>query len=173
MEYSPGPEQCCRGSHEWKRRLDQSPISLVLLVGMRAVNVLAIGAGVVAIYLGTLCLVEDMGLGGWASVFFSVGLTEIGVGLFGIYATYFHIWLLFYLFAMVLLWLTAIWLALFLPGYYATLEHSLLAAARSGGLQVTPHAILTRSTNEKSFLSSDCVCCSAASSQSRAPTLRG
>lgn len=112
----PGPEQCCRGSHEWKRRLDQRPISLVLLVGMRTLNALAIGAGVVAIYLGTLCLVEDMGLGGWAEVFFSVGLTEIGVGAFGIYATYFHIWLLFYLFAMVLLWLTAIWLALFLPG---------------------------------------------------------
>ena len=85
--------------------------------------------------LGTLCAVEDLGLGGWAELFFSVGIIEIGLGVFGIYATYFHIWLLFYLFAMVLLWLAAIWLALFLPGYYAVMNRSFYELALSGGLQ--------------------------------------
>ena len=131
----PDPTQCCGGSLEWKRRLEQSPISLVLLIGMRVLNAGAIASGVIAIYLGTLCAVEDLGLGGWAELFFSVGITEIGLGVFGIYATYFHIYLLFYLFAMVLLWLAAIWLALFLRGYYAVMNRSFYELALSGGLQ--------------------------------------
>ena len=56
-------------------------------------------------------------------------------GVFGIWATYFHIWLLFYLFAMVLLWLVAIWVGLFLPGYYGALWGSLKAQAIHGGLE--------------------------------------
>ena len=130
----PGPESCCRGSEEWKRRLDQNPISVIYLVAMRVLSGGSILVGVVALFLGTVCLAEDLSLGGWAEVFLVVGLGFIGLGLFGIYATYYHIWLLFYLFAMVLLWLVAIWLALFLPGYYEQMMQQLQHKALEGGL---------------------------------------
>lgn len=149
----PGPAQCCRGSEEWKRHLEHSPISLLLLVAMRVLNAGAIASGVVALYLGVLCAVEDLGLGGWAQLFLAIGSAEVGLGAFGIYATYFHIWLLFYLFAMMVLWLVAIWLALFLPGYYSVLWQSLKATAIHGGLQERFFASADPNSSEMNTLS--------------------
>eukprot|EP01043_Picozoa_sp_COSAG02_P015628 COSAG02_NODE_670_length_18676_cov_29.852029_3_plen_438_part_00 len=120
---------------------------------MRALNAGVIASGVIALYLSALCAVEDLGLGGWAKLFLVLGSAQVGLGAFGIFATYFHIWLLFYLFAMAVLWLVAIWLALFLPGYYTVLWANLESDAISGGLQQRFFATADPSSREMSTLS--------------------
>ena len=128
------PHNCCRMSVQWEAQLRQRPVSKWNVIGLRGVSIFACLLGVVCVYLAILCLAEDLDLGSWALVFFVFGCSLVGIGVFGVFASVRHAWMLLYLFLMVIIWLAAIWLTLFVASSFDAMLHKLHHGALAGGL---------------------------------------
>jgi hypothetical protein len=120
----PKVEGCCRASTQWRNHLSASPLPAWYLWTLRSLSVCSACTSALALMLALdMLITADTEVGPTLyAMLAALMLTLAGLGLLGGIASWAHQWLLLYVYILVLIWIEAVWLLLYVPSSLGQIE---------------------------------------------------